>query len=90
MKKAAIAKRHIDSSVSVIMAAHEVSEACALDVLYLRTCDRWTVELEKELIRLYKADTPPNVMEFGCTQETGNILLRNAEEILVGNILFNM
>lgn len=42
-----------------------VSMGCACDVRYLRTRSRWTEELEEELIRLHKAGTPPNVMEFG-------------------------
>ncbi len=39
---------------------------CFYDVFYLRTRARWTEELEQELIRLWQAGTPPNVMEFGC------------------------
>jgi len=42
-----------------------ISQACANDVVYLRTRMRHTPELEAELIRLHKAGTPPNVMEFG-------------------------
>lgn len=42
-----------------------VDETCAADVWYLRQRSRWTSELETELIRLYRAGTPPKIMEFG-------------------------
>lgn len=57
-----------------------ITEACAADVIYLRTRNRWTPELEKELIRLHKEGNPPNVMDFGCTPETGQALMNIAEE----------
>lgn len=41
-----------------------VSDACAMDVWYLRGRSRHTQELEQELIRLHKAGTTPNIMEF--------------------------
>lgn len=82
IKKAAISKRHVDHAVEVVMNAHDVDEACAIDILYLRTRNRWTADLEKELIDLHKAGIPPNIMEFGCTVETGEALLSQAEEVL--------
>jgi hypothetical protein len=42
--------------------ALNVSMACAADVQYLRTRSRWTLEKEKELIRLHKEGNPPNVL----------------------------
>jgi hypothetical protein len=45
---------------------NNVTTACATDVLYLRGRSRWTEELEKQLIALHKAGTPPNIMEFGA------------------------
>lgn len=42
-----------------------ISEACAADVVYLRSRSRHTPELEAELIRLHKAGTPPLIYDFG-------------------------
>jgi hypothetical protein len=42
-----------------------VSNACAADVSYLRSRSRWTIELEKELIRLHITGEVPNMCEFG-------------------------
>jgi len=42
-----------------------VSEACAADVVYLRSRSRHTNELERELIRLHSVGTPPNMGDFG-------------------------
>lgn len=86
IKKTAISKNQVDHAVEVVMSAHEVSEDCAVDILYLRTRNRWTVDLEKELINLHKAGTPPNIMEFGCTKETGEALLKQAEQVLAGRL----
>jgi hypothetical protein len=47
-----------------------VSRECANSILYLRSRSRWTRELEKELIQLFKLGTPPNMMEFGVTEKT--------------------
>ena len=43
-----------------------LSDACAMDVFYLRSRSRWTQELEDQLIALHRAGNPPNIMEFGC------------------------
>lgn len=42
----------------------KITEHCAQDVWYLRTRSRWTQELEKELIRLHRAGTPPNIFDW--------------------------
>ena len=55
--------------------AAQVSEECVSDVEYLRSRNRWSEELELELIALHKAGNPPNVNDFGCTPETGKALL---------------
>lgn len=39
--------------------------ACALDVVYLRSKKRWTIQLEKELIELHKSGKPPDMATFG-------------------------
>lgn len=54
-----------DLAVKAVMKELQVDEACASDVWYLRGRSRWTPEKEAELIRLHKAGTPPNVMEYG-------------------------
>jgi hypothetical protein len=41
-----------------------VSEACASDIVYLRSRSRWTPELEQLLIQLHKEGTPPNIFQF--------------------------
>lgn len=48
----------------------DVSEACAQDVWYLRTRSRHTQELEEELIQLHRDGNPPNIMEFGCNENS--------------------
>lgn len=50
------------------------------DIGYLRTRHRWTPELEAELIRLHNAGTPPNIMEFGVTEQTQAALMKAAEQ----------
>ncbi len=55
-----------------------ISFECAADVHYLRSRNRWTQELEAELIALHKAGNHPNINEFGCTTETGKALLKEA------------
>lgn len=71
---------YFNKRAAVLAENLSVTEACAADVMYLRTRNRWTPELEKELIRLHKEGNPPNVMEFGCTPETGQALMDIAEE----------
>ena len=58
-----------------------VSERCAADVFYLRTRSRWTEELEKELILLHKNGNPPNMCDFGVTEETQAKMAKLCEEI---------
>lgn len=55
---------------------------CKEDIEYLRTRSRHTKELEKELINLHIAGTPPNMSEFGVTKETQNNLLDRAMVIV--------
>lgn len=52
-----------------------ISSACASDVVYLRTRHRHTPELEKQLIELHQAGTPPNIFEFGVTPATQKALI---------------
>lgn len=54
----------------------DISLRCASDVQYLRTRYRHTPELEAELIRLHKEGNPPNISEFGVTQETQANLMK--------------
>lgn len=56
-----------------------VTVACAQDMLYLRTRNRWTKELEDQLIQLHLEGTPPNMFEYGVTKETQENLLATAE-----------
>src|SRR5258706_11283565 len=44
-----------------------ISVECAIDVVYLRGRSRWTPALEKELIRLHRAGTPPLIFDFGVS-----------------------
>lgn len=53
-----------DKQIKALSDTLGVSLACASDVFYLRTRSRHTPELEARLIALYKAGTPPNIMEF--------------------------
>lgn len=41
-----------------------VSQACAMDVWYLRNRSRWNQELENKLIQLHKDGNPPNLCDF--------------------------
>ena len=58
---------HEDTNDYIQQMAKEmnISQACAMDVWYLRSRSRHTPELEAELIRLHSIGNPPNVMEFG-------------------------
>jgi hypothetical protein len=47
-----------------------VSVNCAHDVWYLRTRSRHTPELEAELIARWAAGNPPNISNFGVTEDT--------------------
>jgi hypothetical protein len=47
-----------------------VSVECARNVWYLRTRSCHTPELEAELIALHAAGTPPNMCDFGVTEDT--------------------
>jgi hypothetical protein len=42
-----------------------VSDACAMDIVYLRTRSRHTPQLEQKLIELYAKGTPPHICDFG-------------------------
>lgn len=65
-----------------IMEEHDVSRACAQDVIYLRTRSRHTPELEKQLIDTHKKGIPVNILEFGSTAQTGERLLALAQQVL--------
>ena len=60
----------------------EMSEQCKADVIYLRSRHRHTQELEDQLIALHQAGTPPNVMEYGTSKETGEALVSEALKLL--------
>lgn len=57
----------------------KLTQACFNDITYLRNRFRWTQELEGKLIILHAKGEPPNMMEFGCTKETGQKLLEEAK-----------
>ena len=59
-----------------------VTEACASDVIYLRTRNRWSQDLEKELIALHKAGTPPMITGFGLDPETGESLVKTKADLV--------
>ena len=61
----------------------DLTEACISDIAYLRTRNRHTSELEEELIRLHRAGTPPNIMEFGVTKETQARLMSTVRDELI-------
>lgn len=60
-------KVHDETNAYIHKLANElnVSEACAMDVFYLRTRSRHTPELEQHLIELHAQGTPPNMCDFG-------------------------
>lgn len=57
-----------------------ISEACASDVWYLRTRNRWSQELENQLIELHQAGNPPNIMDFGVTEQTQKALMDSVRQ----------
>lgn len=75
----------MDPDIDVIMTELNVSEKCAADILYLRSRNRWTQQLENQLIDLHRARTPPNMMEFGVTHETQKALLDAVDKALHKN-----
>lgn len=67
---------YVDASMEAAIA---VGTACAADVVYLRTRNRWTQALEDQLIQMYKDGNPPTSMnDFGVTPETQQALLDSA------------
>lgn len=52
-----------------------VSKKCASDVLYLRGRNRWSQELEDQLIADHRAGKTIRIMEYGVTKETQDQLL---------------
>jgi len=60
-----------------------ISKECASDVLYLRSRQRWSEELEKKLIDAHKNNEPINILEFGSTKETQEALLDKALKSIV-------
>ncbi len=73
---------HHNSETDKLVASLGVSEHCASDVVYLRTRFRHTQELEDNLIALHQVGTPPNIFEYGCTKETGEALMKAADNAL--------
>lgn len=61
---------------------HGYTEECLRDISYLRSRHRHTPELEAELIRLHQAGTPPDVFEFGVTEETQRALMDTVTSII--------
>jgi hypothetical protein len=63
--------------LTVVKLAEElkISEACANDIVYLRSRSRHSKILEDKLISLHKAGTPPKMSEFGLDPETGESLV---------------
>ena len=61
-----VSNKAANEEIAQLAVELSVCEATAMDVWYLRTRSRHTPELEKELIRLHEAGTPPNICEFGC------------------------
>jgi hypothetical protein len=55
---------------------------CASDVMYLRTRNRWSPDLEQQLIQAHKDGQVVNVMEFGSTKKTQQDLLNAAMNLL--------
>jgi hypothetical protein len=58
-----------ESQISIIQKELNISTACAEDVLYLRTRERWTKDLEDKLIALHAINKPPNMLDFGLSKE---------------------
>lgn len=71
-------KAAVTQSVVTLIAELGITEECARDILYLRTRNRHSEELEQQLIQLHRDGTPPNMMEFGVTAETQQNLLDQA------------
>lgn len=71
----------LNKHVANVATSMGISQACAADVVYLRTRNRHTDELEAELIHLHQIGTPPNMCEFGVTEKTQAALMTaiNAE-----------
>lgn len=65
------------------------SDRAASDVWYLRTRTRHTPELEKALLDAHARGEPVNVMEFGCTEDTGRALMQAALEKVAGKKAFD-
>ncbi len=49
-----------------------ITQECAMDVLYLRSKKRHTRELENKLIELHRKGTPPKIETFGFSEELQN------------------
>lgn len=67
--------KHENDYVAELAKELNVSYECAIDIAYLRTRNRHTEQLEKDLIALHIKGNPPNIMEFGVTKETQQALL---------------
>lgn len=65
------------------------SDQAAADVWYLRTRNRHTPELEQALLGAHARGEPVNVMEFGCTVDTGRTLLQAALDQVAGKKALN-
>ena len=61
-----------------------LSLEAASDVWYLRTRHRHTPELEQALIEAHAKGEAVNIMEFGCTPDTGRAVLQAALDNAAG------
>ena len=59
----AAADHHI-KEIEKVAAEYGIQTGAAADVVYLRTRSRWTEELERKLIDIYKAGGSVNIMEW--------------------------
>lgn len=76
---------HTNLEIEKIARDMGVSRNCAADICYLRSRSRWTQALEDELIALHKQGTPPNIFEFGVTNETKNNLMEEVKKRLLAD-----
>ena len=68
------------SEQKLIAAEHDITQAQAADVQYLRTRGRHTPQLEQLLVATIKQGLPYNIMEFGVTKESQQALVDAATE----------
>lgn len=79
----------IESEIMDLAKDLSISMQAASDVHYLRTRNRWTQELEDELIAKHKAGESINIFNFGVTEETQRNLMEKVRETLVAEKHFS-